>query len=264
MSLLLFDKGVISQTYLNTTDPQGTDGAVPAVVACVCAGQPRPPPAPYQHEGILDFDSDNELSNLEEDEAKENLQPQPECNSAPAAVYDGGVKAEEEERRKSNSPEKHATVTAVEHVGVTTGSMVRGPVVTESTVRRSVLAKWINNMKTIITSNDGILSVANQVICVKAFAEGHFMSRVSFLGHFRLHNPGTDTSQHLIVPRGPYEKTMLLLVWFDSLIHTEGNTHPESGIIYPPASNPKALLYNNYLDHYNHVNTFSCAQFYHI
>ncbi|RKO86835.1 hypothetical protein BDK51DRAFT_34591 [Blyttiomyces helicus] len=97
MSLLMFDKGVISQTYLNTTDPQGTDGAVLTVSR----------PLPTCPEGILDldsdddiydFDSDNKVSDLKKEkyEAGEET-PQLENNSAAAAVYDRGMRDEEEE-----------------------------------------------------------------------------------------------------------------------------------------------------------------------
>ncbi|RKO93563.1 hypothetical protein BDK51DRAFT_34052 [Blyttiomyces helicus] len=85
-------EGVISQTYRNTTDLQGTDGAVPA------AGGDNE---------IYDFNSDDGLSDLEEDEkyeaGEETLQL--EINSAPEAVYDGDVR-DEDEGRKSDSPER--------------------------------------------------------------------------------------------------------------------------------------------------------------
>ncbi|RKO93211.1 hypothetical protein BDK51DRAFT_30283 [Blyttiomyces helicus] len=101
-------------------DPQETDCAGPADGG---AGEdmlplnkwsrayahPKPVPSPptTDPEGILDFDSAKisltltrkTSSDLEEDKAgKGNHQPQLENNSAPAAVYDGGVRDEEEER----------------------------------------------------------------------------------------------------------------------------------------------------------------------
>ncbi|RKO93806.1 hypothetical protein BDK51DRAFT_26090 [Blyttiomyces helicus] len=129
MSMLLFDKCVTSPTYWNTTDPQGTDSAVPAgggagkntcplnKWSCAYAhANPVSGQAPTCPESILDFDSDHEiydfnwdegLSHLEEEKkyeaGKETLQL--ENNSAPAAVYDDGVR-DEEEGRKSDSPEK--------------------------------------------------------------------------------------------------------------------------------------------------------------
>ncbi|RKO86433.1 hypothetical protein BDK51DRAFT_41048 [Blyttiomyces helicus] len=67
-----------------------------------------------------------------------------------------------------------------------------------------------------------------------------------------------------LINRLGYGNTMILLLWFDLLIRTEGDSHPEQGILYLPAGNPKAFLYNNYLDHYNQVNTVPATQFYHM
>ncbi|RKO92340.1 hypothetical protein BDK51DRAFT_33135 [Blyttiomyces helicus] len=101
MSLLLFDKGVKSQTYLNTTDPEGTDGDVPAGGGTEEEARPI---SKWSHD---------ELSDLEEDKAgKENLQPQLQNNSTPAAVHDGGVR-DEDVGRKSDSPEKGFAVDGI-------------------------------------------------------------------------------------------------------------------------------------------------------
>ncbi|RKO87051.1 hypothetical protein BDK51DRAFT_32516 [Blyttiomyces helicus] len=119
MSLPLFDKPVILQTYLNTTDLQGTDGAILAGGGTVNEARPLnkwsrayvraypvprlPPTCPKgildfdSDDKIQDFDSDDELSDLEEEEKYEAVEepPQLENNSAPATVYDGGVRDEE-------------------------------------------------------------------------------------------------------------------------------------------------------------------------
>ncbi|RKO92508.1 hypothetical protein BDK51DRAFT_31878 [Blyttiomyces helicus] len=76
--------------------------------------KPVPCPPPNCLKGILDidmdddiydFDFDSELSNMEEKYEAGEETPQLEKNSAADSVYDGGMR-DEEERRKSDSPEK--------------------------------------------------------------------------------------------------------------------------------------------------------------
>ncbi|RKO84550.1 hypothetical protein BDK51DRAFT_28576 [Blyttiomyces helicus] len=124
--------------------------------------------------------------------------------------------------------------------------------------------QWKTNINSTLAINRGILLIADKVVCSRAFSIAHFMFKSAFYRHFPLRSLDTEASRRLVITGGPSAKIKLLLLWFDSLIRTEGDIHPESGIIYLPAGNTKALLSNNYLDHHNRVNTVSFTQFNHI